>query len=94
MSQYWLQKTRNQIQHIVDDFGETCDRMRLKINAGKSKVLVVKKDQRRSCEEIKEVDKFKYLGAIVSADGSRNWFIQYGREERCRRRWQGCGMRT
>ena len=50
--------------------------MGLKYNVGKSKILVVKKDQRRSCEkvrvtgeEIVEVDKFYYLEVISRDDG-------------------------
>ena len=50
--------------------------MGLKINVGKSKGLVIKKDQRRSStkvrvsgEERQEVDKFKYLEVMRIADG-------------------------
>ena len=49
--------------------------MGLKINVGKSKVLTVKKDQmgnrekvRVNGEEMKEVDKFTYLGVMISTD--------------------------
>ena len=52
--------------------------MRLKINVGKSKVLVVKKDQMRSCEKVRmseekmqKVEKFNYLGVMISKDGGR-----------------------
>ena len=47
--------------------------MGLKINVGEGKVLVVKKDQRTSCEkvwmsreEIEDVKKFKYLRVMIS----------------------------
>ena len=53
-----------------------CDCMGLKINAGKSKVLVVKKNQMGSCEivresgeEMQEVSKFNYLEVMVNTDG-------------------------
>ena len=50
--------------------------MRVKVNGGKSKVLMVKKDQMRSCqkvrvseEEMQEVDKFNCLGVMITSDG-------------------------
>ena len=50
--------------------------MGLKINVGKSKVLVLKKEQgeswekfRVSVEEMQKVDKFNYLGVLISTDG-------------------------
>ena len=43
-------ETREHLQHIVNEFERVCNIMGMKINAGKSKVLVVKKDQRGSCE--------------------------------------------
>ena len=49
--------------------------MRLKINVGESKFLTIKKDQVGSCqrigangEEIQEVDKFNYLGVMISTN--------------------------
>ena len=69
-------ETRSQIQHIVSEFERACDCMGLKINAGKSKVLVVKKNQMGSCEivresgeEMQEVGKFNYLEVMVNTDG-------------------------
>ena len=48
-----------------------------KINVGKSRVIMVKKDQMGSCEkvresgkEMQEVDKFNYLGVMISTNGS------------------------
>ena len=37
-------ETRGHLQHIVNEFGRAYDRMRMKINVRKSKVLKVKKD--------------------------------------------------
>ena len=45
-------ETRNHIQYIVNKFEMGCGRMRLKINVGKSKMLEVNKDQRRSGEKV------------------------------------------
>ena len=45
--------SRENLQHIVDEFERTCDKLCLKIIAGKSAVLVVKKgSERESCELI------------------------------------------
>ena len=49
--------------------------MWLKVNVDKSKILVVKKDQKKNCEKVRVnvelmecVDKFKYLG-VISEEG-------------------------
>ena len=67
---------REHLQHIASWFERACDSMGLKINVGKSKMLTIKKDQMGSCEkvrvngeELQEVDKFKYLGVMISTDG-------------------------
>ena len=69
-------ETREHLQHIASEFERACDSMGLKINVGKSKVLTIKKDQMGSCEkvrvngeEMQEVDKFNYLGVMISTDG-------------------------
>ena len=46
-------ETREHHQHIVNEFERAWDRMVLKIKVGKSKVLVVKKDQRECCEKVR-----------------------------------------
>ena len=60
----------------MSEFERVCDTMVLKINLWKSKVLIVKKDPMGSCEkvrvrkeEMQEVDKFNYMGVMISADG-------------------------
>ena len=69
-------KQESIIQHIASEFEEACDSMGLKINVGNSKVLTIKKDQLGSREnvkvngkEVQEVDKFNYLGVMISTDG-------------------------
>ena len=62
----------------MNEFERACDSMSLKINVGKSrsKMLVVKKDERGSCkrvcvmeEEMQKVDKFNYLGMMIGTGG-------------------------
>ena len=69
-------ETREHVQHIASEYKRVCDSMGLKSNVGKSKVLMVKRDQMGSCEkvrvsgeEMQKVDKFNYLGATISTDG-------------------------
>ena len=71
-----MTETREHLKHIMNEFERACDRIGLKINVGKSKVLVVKKNQRGSSEkvrvsgeEMQEVGNFNYLGVIISTDG-------------------------
>ena len=61
-------ETMEHLQYVVNKLERVCDKMMFKINFGKSKVLVVIKDQVGSCEkvgvsgeEMQEVDKFNYL---------------------------------
>ena len=74
----FVSETREHLQHIVSEFERTCDSMGLKINVGKSKVLMVKEDQMRSCEkvrvsgeEMQQVNKFNYLGVMINTDGGK-----------------------
>ena len=60
----------------MSEFERACDSIRMKINVGKIKVLMVKMDQMGSCEavrvtgeEMQEVDKFNYLGVMISTGG-------------------------
>ena len=53
----------------MTQFNTVCKKRKLKVNAGKSKVIVCVKTQRRGClnlclngETLEEVDSFKYLG--------------------------------
>ena len=69
-------ETGGHLQRIVSEFERACDGMGLKINVGKSKVLMVKKGEMGSCEkvrvsgeEMQEMDKFNYLGVMISTDG-------------------------
>ena len=47
-------ETREHLQHTVSEFEKACGCMGLKINVGKSEVLIVIKDQTRSCEKVRD----------------------------------------
>ena len=68
-------ETREYLQPTVNEFKRPSDRMGLRVNVGKNKVLVIKKDQEEELREGEgewggnaEVDKFNYLGALIRTD--------------------------
>ena len=61
---------------LVSEFGRVCERIKLRVNVGKSKVMRCSRYGNegrmhaiRNCEPLEEVDYFKYLGSQVTADG-------------------------
>ena len=77
-------ETREHLQHIVSKFERLFYNMGLKTNIGKSKLLIIKKDQMRSYEkarvngeEMQEVDKFDYIGVMISMDGGMGEEVAY-----------------
>ena len=61
---------------FVSEFGRVCERRKLRVNIGKSKVMRCSRygngDRRHvllNIEPLEEVDRFKYLGSQVAADG-------------------------
>ena len=61
---------------IVSEFGRVCEKRKLRLNVGKSKVMRCsrygngdRKHAQLNSEPLKEVDCFKYLGSQVAADG-------------------------
>ena len=70
--------SKENIQRLLNELDKVCERRRrkLKVNVGKSKVMVCGKSQRGEQlnlslkgEILEEVDPFKYLGAIVGKNG-------------------------
>ena len=61
---------------LVSEFGRVCERGKLRVNVGKSKVMRCSRygngDRMHvilNGEQLEEVDCFKYLGSQVAADG-------------------------
>ena len=61
---------------LVSEFGRVCERRKLRVNVGKSKVMKCSRygngDRMHvilNSVPLKEVDCFKYLGSQVAADG-------------------------
>ena len=60
----------------MSEFGRVCERRKLRVNVGKSKVIRCSRygngDRMHvvlNCESLEEVDCLKYLGSQVAADG-------------------------
>ena len=60
----------------MGQFAEVCKRRRLKVNAGKSKVIVLKGEEGLECEvhvdgiRLEYVLEFKYLGCVLDESGT------------------------
>ena len=61
---------------LVTEFGRVCERRKLRVNVGKSKVMRCTKNEDGSRlnvmlngEAFEEVDHFKYLGSVIAAHG-------------------------
>ena len=61
---------------LVTEFGKVCERRKLRVNVGKSKVMrcTSNEDGARlnvmlNEEALEEVDQFKYLGSVIAANG-------------------------
>ena len=68
--------SKESLQRLLNEFNNVCERRKLKVNVGKSKVMVCGKVERRERlnlrlneEILEEVDSFRYLGSIVGKNG-------------------------
>ena len=76
-------------REMVGRFVEACRRRGLKVNAGKSKVMVLGGGEVSDCEacvdgiRLEHVSEFKYLGCVLDESGTD--------EAECSRKWEeGC----
>ena len=77
---------------LVAEFGRVCERRKLRVNVGKSKVMRCTRGEEGARmnvilngEVLEEVDKFKYLGSVVAANGGIEADV-------CHRVNEGCKM--
>ena len=61
---------------LVTEFGRVCERRKLRVNVGKSKVMKCTRNEDGASlnvmlngEALEEVDQFKYLGSFIAANG-------------------------
>ena len=76
--------TEERLQMLVEAFNTVCKRRGLKVNVGKSKVMMCDRDgSQRSLnvtmegERLEQVDSFKYLGTHIAADGRMDVEVNY-----------------
>ena len=76
--------SEERLKRLVVEFGRVCERRKLKVNVGKSKVLKCSKGGERGGMNVclngvrlEEVSEFKYLGSHVTADGSMEKEVGY-----------------
>ena len=67
--------TEERLQRLVNEFGVVCEKRKLRVNIGKSKVMVCSRqggraelNVRLNGEVLEEVETFKYLGSIIGKD--------------------------
>ena len=67
--------SEEKLRRLVSEFGRVCERRKLRINVGKSKVIRCSRYGNGgrhvvlNGETLEEVDRFKYLSSQVAADG-------------------------
>ena len=68
--------SEEKLQRLVTEFGRVCERRKLRINVGKSKVMRCSRDMNGvgmsvelNGEVLEQVNEFKYLGSVVAANG-------------------------
>ena len=62
-------ESEEDLRTMLGWFAEVC-RRRLKVNTGKSKVMVLNVDEGLECEVLEHVSEFKYLGCVLEESGT------------------------
>ena len=76
---------------LVAEFGRVCERRKLQVNVGKSKVMRCTRNGggaglnvTLNGEVLEEVDQFKYLGSVVAANGGVEADVRHRVNEGCK----------
>ena len=76
---------------LVSEFGRVCEKRKLRVNVGKSKVMRCTRDEGRAIlnvllngEALEEVDQFKYLGSVIAANGGVEADVSHRVSEGCK----------
>ena len=80
--------TEEKLQRLVDEFGVVCERRKLKVNVGKSKVMVCSRERQRTelsvslkGEMLEEVESFRYLGSEISRSAEMSMEVEQRTKE-------------
>ena len=72
---YQVADSEESLCELVSEFGRVCERRKLRVNVGKSKLMSCSRFRNvgrmhviLNCQSSEEVDCFKYLGSEVEAD--------------------------
>ena len=76
---------------LVTEFGRVCERRKLRVTVGKSKVIRCTRNEdgarlnvMLNGEALEEVDQFKYLGSVIAANGGVEADVHHRVNERCK----------
>ena len=76
---------------LVTEFGRVCERRKLRVNVGKSKVMRCTRNEdgdrlnvMLNGEALEEVDQFKYLGSVIAANGGVEADVRHRVNEGCK----------
>ena len=76
---------------LVTEFGRVCERRKLRVNVGKSKVMRCTRNEdgarlnvMLNGEVLEEVDQFKYLGSVIAANGGVEADVHHRVNEGCK----------
>ena len=76
---------------LVTEFGWVCERRKLRVNVGKSKVMRCTRNEdgarlnvMLNGEALEEVDQFKYLGSVIAANGGVEADVRHRVNELCK----------
>ena len=85
--------SEEKLNRLVQEFGNVCQRRKLKVNEGKSKVMKVGRDGELNelnvslnSRRMEEVDSYRYLGVEVSSGGGMEEEVNH-RIAEARRAW-------
>lgn len=83
--------TEEKLDRLVTEFGRVCERRKLRVNVGKSKVMRCTRREggarlnvMLNGELLEEVDQFKYLGSVVAANGGVEADVRQRVNEGCK----------
>ena len=69
---------------LVTEFGRVCERRKLRVNVGKSKVMrCTRNEDGARLSALEEVDQFKYLGSVIAANGGVEVDVRHRVNEGC-----------
>ena len=75
-----LAEEEQELEALVESLDKTCTRYKMEISAEKTKLMTnsangIQREIRVKGQKLGSVTSFKYLGAVVSDDGSKPWLV-------------------